>query len=432
MRYVFFFLLTTLSTTTFAQSYSYWLTGDDADVQSNHLSGIVLAGGGGDNDDAMQWMLERADGGDVVVIRASGSDGYNNYFFSDLSVNVNSVETILFNNADAANDPFVIQTIENAEVLFIAGGDQFDYYSYWKDTPIEEAINDLINEKGATVGGTSAGMAILGKAYYTPTSSGVISSEALSDPFHPFMDIIGHDDFVETPILANVITDTHYDQRNRKGRHLTFLARLAAETGEQYFGIACNEYTAVCINEMGQAIVFGEYPQYDDFAYFIQTNCQAAPLPEQMTEGEALHWVRGQSAVKAYKVGGATYGALAMDLNDWSNPSNGIWENWFVENGTLQIISDTNGDCADVLTSVETLPAISGISLSQNPVNAFVTINNQQNVVIDSATIINGQAKSVWSGKLERNIDVSHLPKGLYYLSIYVEGGAIQLPFVKS
>jgi predicted membrane GTPase involved in stress response len=56
------------------QGYTSFFSGDTADVTTEPIPGIVLAGGGGDNDQAMQWMLERADSGDVVVLRASGSD----------------------------------------------------------------------------------------------------------------------------------------------------------------------------------------------------------------------------------------------------------------------------------------------------------------------------------------------------------------------
>lgn len=35
-------------------------------------------------DEAMKWFLNLANGGNVLVLRASGSDGYNNYFYSEL------------------------------------------------------------------------------------------------------------------------------------------------------------------------------------------------------------------------------------------------------------------------------------------------------------------------------------------------------------
>ena len=149
-----------------AQSYSSYVVGDTADITTVTLPGTVLMGGAGDNDDALTWMLNRSGGGDIVVLRASGSDGYNDYLYSDLGVAVNSVETIVFNTAAAATDPYVIARIEQAEALLIAGGDQWDYISYWRDTPVETAINYLINEKQVPVGGTSAGMAIQGQGYF--------------------------------------------------------------------------------------------------------------------------------------------------------------------------------------------------------------------------------------------------------------------------
>lgn len=56
------------------------MTGNPDDAEVNIQPSFVLAGGGTDNDDAMRWMLTRAKGGDVLVLRASGSNGYNNYF----------------------------------------------------------------------------------------------------------------------------------------------------------------------------------------------------------------------------------------------------------------------------------------------------------------------------------------------------------------
>ena len=63
-----------------------------------------------------------AAGGDFVVIRASGADGYNQYVY-DLAP-FDSVETLVLKNQAASSDPFVLQTIRNADALFVAGGDQ--------------------------------------------------------------------------------------------------------------------------------------------------------------------------------------------------------------------------------------------------------------------------------------------------------------------
>lgn len=131
----------------FGQAFTSYYTGDTIDVVSSPTSGTVLMGGASENDYAMRWFLERADGGDVLVLRASGEDGYNDYFYSELGISVNSVQTIVCNSAAASIDPYLIAQIENAEALWFAGGNQWDYISFWRDTPVEDAINFVVNEK---------------------------------------------------------------------------------------------------------------------------------------------------------------------------------------------------------------------------------------------------------------------------------------------
>ncbi|WP_083340258.1 Type 1 glutamine amidotransferase-like domain-containing protein [Nitrosomonas communis] len=61
---------------------------------------------------------------------------------------------------EAANDEFVVNTINQAEAIWIAGGDQSNYTNYWKGTPVQEALNDRILQ-GIPIGGTSAGLNVL-------------------------------------------------------------------------------------------------------------------------------------------------------------------------------------------------------------------------------------------------------------------------------
>ncbi len=403
-----------------SQGFTNWITGDTADFStSNHLGGIVLAGGGTDNDQAMQWMLNRAGGGDIVVIRASGSDGYNNYFYSELGVNVNSVETIRFDDTAASTDAYVIQQIRNAEVLFIAGGDQYDYFQFWKDQPIEDALNYLINEKGVTVGGTSAGMAILGNAYYTPSGGSLDSDEALSNPFHPDINILGKDDFIQNPYLPDLVTDTHYDQRDRQGRHMTFLARLANDYGIQSYGIACNEVTAVCIDEAGIARVFGEYPDYPDFAYFLKSNCQSEFVPEVILDGSPLTWNRSQAALKVYKVPGMVSGATNFDLNDWETGNGGDWEAWYVENGELLKNLDSNSDC-DETTALKDLGVENDwIQVFPNPFQTEVFVKRDKDIQAATIKIFDITGSMVFEKRASSKVEslmLDHLNDGNYIL----------------
>lgn len=358
-----------------AQSYTSYFTGDTADVVTLTTPGIVLMGGAGESDPAMVWMLERAGGGDILVLRASGEDGYNDYFFSELGVTVNSVETIVFHSADAATDAYVLQQIENCEVLWFAGGDQWDYISYWRDTPVQDKIQYLIQDKKITVGGTSAGCAVQGDAYFSAENGTVTSAEALSNPYSTLM-TVGYDDFIDHPVLENTITDTHYDNPDRRGRHSAFLARLVTDYGIAAKGIGVDEYTAVCIDENNIAHVYGEYPTYDDFAYFIQAYCIPDNVPELCSPDQKLTWIQDNAAMKVAVIAGTESGDYYFDLNDWQSYNEvESWENWWVDNGILN--TETEADPADCATSTSAdLIAAGGLHVYPNPAMHQVLIEN--------------------------------------------------------
>lgn len=429
------FFLQILSLPVLSQGYTNWIVGDTADYinPGTTLPGIVLAGGGGDNDQAMRWMLGRAGGGDVVVIRASGSDGYNDYFYSELGVGVNSVETIRFESGAAAENPYVINRIRDAECLFIAGGDQYDYYAYWKDTPVEEAINYLINEKGVPVGGTSAGMAILGQCYYTPSGSSLDAGEALGNPYHPDYEILGCNDFLDVPHSAYLVTDTHYEQRERPGRHVGMLARIAQEHNTRSFGIAANEYTAVAIDEFGLARAFGDYPEYEeDYVFFLQANCQDEFLPEVMENGVPLTWNRGRSAVKVYALPGRPGGEGTFDLTDWQTGSGGGWQNWYVQGGELMRAFDTGPDCAAVLSDLKDIPAGQKLILFPNPTSGELFLQWPAGQKIDGVELRNayGQVLRREAGAV-RELHLQGLVPGVYFLEVKMEGKILAGKIVK-
>jgi len=63
--------------------------------------------------------------------------------------------------------------------------------------------------------------------------------------------------------LANGITDTHFVPRNRMGRTLAFLARLAKDrSAGRLLGVAVNERTSLTIDKTGLGRVWGTGPVY--------------------------------------------------------------------------------------------------------------------------------------------------------------------------
>jgi cyanophycinase-like exopeptidase len=246
--------------------FDYYLTGNAADATGQTTLGIGLMGGGTDVDALFTWMSQRAGDGDFVVIRASGADGYNQYVF-DLGT-FDSVETLVLQNRSASFDPFVLQTIRNAEALFIAGGDQSNYVDFWKGTPVEDAINDLVARQ-IPIAGTSAGTAILSEFVYAALRQSATSSQALADPFH--RDVTLDRDFLHLPHMNGLITDQHLIERDRMGRTLTFMARIVRDGWQtESRSIAIDRETAVLVDASGDATIVANPDHPTPYAYFIR------------------------------------------------------------------------------------------------------------------------------------------------------------------
>ncbi|MEQ8822271.1 MAG: Type 1 glutamine amidotransferase-like domain-containing protein [Sumerlaeia bacterium] len=242
-----------------------YLDGSSADVCVDPMTGpgILLMGGNFDIDEAFTtYAAPIVDGGDVVVLRASGSDGYNNYLMNLL--NPDSVETLVLDSVSDANSTYADWVIRSAEMVYIAGGDQTDYIDFWKGTATEDAIRHVY-EKGGVVGGISAGCAIMGEFVYAPTGYGVYSSEAISDPCHQYMSEITTD-FLNLPLGNDIITDTHFAQRDRMGRLLVFMARIReaslSPTSGAITGIGMDEDTSMFIDSNGVGHVQGDFSAY--------------------------------------------------------------------------------------------------------------------------------------------------------------------------
>ncbi len=296
------------------------ITGSPLDVSVSTSSGIVLMGGSTDVDEAIAWMIDRAKGGDFLILRASGSTGYNNYIF-DMG-NVNSVETLLINTKEKANYESVGKRIREAEMVFIAGGDQGDYVKFWKDTEVSKALAYLVNEKKIPIGGTSAGCAVLSDFIFDAKNGSVISEEALTNPYDTRVSI--SKSFIQIPVLKNILADQHYSQRERKGRHIAFLARIKKDEGVDAKGIGVDEKTAVCIDADGNAIVFGT-----NNAYFISP----MSTPETCDANVPLHWYHHKEALKFFKISGSKSGTPAFNLNTWVVTTTTYW---YVEQGVFK------------------------------------------------------------------------------------------------
>jgi len=217
-----------------------------------------MMGGGDDLDEAFRWLCDKANGGDFLILRARGNDEYNPYVNG--LCKANSIATLVIPNRQGAEEPHVAEIIRHAEAIFIAGGDQSRYVNFWKGTPVQEAINEHV-AAGKPIGGTSAGLAVLGEFVYAcledkPDDADLTSREVLSDPYNKRVTVIR--DFLKIPGLENILTDSHFAKRDRMGRSLGFLARIAADGWSKApREIAIDQASALLLEPNGQGKIVG-------------------------------------------------------------------------------------------------------------------------------------------------------------------------------
>ena len=258
-------MLALLSATAEAKITRY-LTGSAADA-TPALSGPAhdFGGGGTDVDAALQWIIDQVRGCancatkiDVVVLRSSGSNGYNDYIYA--MNGVDSVESIVITSRRDASNASVEATIKKAEVVFFAGGDQCNYVQFFKGTPIETAV-ESVYARGGGVGGTSAGFAIMSDFTYDGCGGSAVSSSALANPYHSTITFTY--DFFKWPNMEATVADTHFAARDRMGRLMAFIARQIKDgRATSALGVAVNERTSLVVDRNGLAQVFGDGPVY--------------------------------------------------------------------------------------------------------------------------------------------------------------------------
>jgi cyanophycinase len=260
-----------------------YLTGNAGDVNPTLYGPAHDFGGGGtDVDEGLQWIIDTVRGCtscstklDVVILRSSGSDGYNDYIYA--MNGVDSVETLVITKAKDSNTPEVESTVLNAEVVFFAGGDQCDYVKYFKGTLVESAVQSVY-ARGGGVGGTSAGFAIQSDYIYDGCTGSATSPKALANPYYHQISFTY--DFFHWANLQNTIADTHFVTRDRMGRTMAFIARQIQDgVTASALAIAADEVTSIVVDKNGLAKVLGNGP-----AYFVLGD----HLPEQCAPKKPL------------------------------------------------------------------------------------------------------------------------------------------------
>ncbi len=213
-------------------------------------------GGGPEDDQASTLFAEAAAGGDLLVLRATGSTtSYPDYFTYLLSPSPApaSVLTVRTDIPSAGGHESVLCRLGRAETVWLAGGDQWDYLGGWPQ-PLHRALATFASGGGA-VGGTSAGAVSLGEAAFDAREGTVTSEEALAAPLSAPVSL-SYPSFA-LPELGGMLVDSHFMERDREGRLLVFLARFLEEMQrEEVLGVGLDEEVALVL-EAGAYRVFG-------------------------------------------------------------------------------------------------------------------------------------------------------------------------------
>jgi len=261
--------------------YTRYVIGDLAAPTPAKVSpGLLLAGGGEWDTQAFRWFVAQAGHGHIVVLRASGAGDAGDEFMHSIG-GVTSVETFVFDDRKAASDPAVLAAVAKADGVYIAGGDQARYVRYWQGTPLANAL-DKLAASGHPIGGTSAGLAILGAHVYGAMDGGsATSGPSLRDPLGAGVTMV--EDFLHLPRMAHVVTDTHFTRRDRLGRLIAFVAKTRALTADKAaIGLGVDEGASLIVDGAGLARLKGPAGTY---AWLVQPVGQPMARP-----GQPLDW----------------------------------------------------------------------------------------------------------------------------------------------
>jgi cyanophycinase len=199
---------------------------------------LLIIGGGEDrkhDKDILARFVELSGGADrkLVVLTAASTvpqeewDIYDKAF-GELSVARRSPLHVA--TREQANDPAVVRALDDADGIFMSGGDQKRLLGIVGGTLIETAMHAALDGRGACIAGTSAGASAM-------TAHMLADSDVELGPEKGAVSLGAGFAF-----LLHVVVDQHFVQRHRLARLLTAVAQ-----NPRLKGIGIDEDTALLV-----------------------------------------------------------------------------------------------------------------------------------------------------------------------------------------
>ena len=210
---------------------------------------LVIIGGGEDRTygkEILRRFIELSGGPDADIVVITAASGVSDHMweiyqqaFGELGVI--GVRHLPINSRLDANSDLAATMLAAADGIFMTGGDQKRLLALVGATAVDRALHVALKERGACIGGTSAGASAMsghmlarGEAVLQPEKGAVSMAAGLG-------------------LVQHVLIDQHFSERQRLGRLLTAVAQ-----NPYLQGVGIDEDTALVI-ERGVGIeILGE------------------------------------------------------------------------------------------------------------------------------------------------------------------------------
>jgi cyanophycinase len=213
-------------------------------AQSKTSKGKLCIIGGGSRPDVMvDRIINEArlnDGGYGIILPMSSEDPDSSVWYANqqfVTRGINSVYGVNFRKGQTYSAP-KLDSIRNARLIYITGGDQVRFMGVVQGTEIEKAIHDAYS-KGALIAGTSAGAAVMSKI--------MITGNELKHPDYTSTFRTMEADNLETKpglgFIQNAVIDQHFVRRSRYNRLISAVIEYP-----DVKGIGIDEATAILVS----------------------------------------------------------------------------------------------------------------------------------------------------------------------------------------
>lgn len=213
-------------------------------AQPQRTARLLIVGGAEDRQQdrvILRKFIEYA-GGPLARLRlitaASGvpeavADSYRQAFGE---LGAQNFAVLPLHNRESAFEPELVRQLQEADGVFMSGGDQSRLMASIWETPVLGALHQAYHFHGCCIGGTSAGAAVMSRHM-------ISQGPAL---LRPRKDAIDTD--IGLGLLPAAIVDQHFSERRRLARLLSALARRP-----DLLGVGIDEDTALVV-ERGWAL----------------------------------------------------------------------------------------------------------------------------------------------------------------------------------